>query len=154
MSKLADEWNCDDCGARCRSGALCDCWTKAVEPPRATTGSRRLNEAMYDTWVEHMAMPEPGSDDGLVRPYMACACGWRSDDLLGDDTWICSNNPGNSYAIHLANHLHDAAIEALAGRPIAPNPPPRLVVCNLSWCGESDVHAHVVPVPAQETDRG
>lgn len=116
---LGDGWICDDCGAHCRSGALCGCWRKAVGTPDITTGSRRLNEAMYDTWVEHMAMSEPGSPDGLVRSYMACACGWRSDDLHSDDTWVRSENPGASYANHLANRLHDAAIKALAGRTVA-----------------------------------
>lgn len=71
-------------------------------------GSQALLTALYDTYVEHIGMVEHDGPDG---PYLWCACGWRSDDLDGHGTR--SDNPGESYAVHLTNAQHAAAVKAL-----------------------------------------
>lgn len=67
-------------------------------------GSSALLTALYDTYVEHIGVVEHEGPDG---PYMWCACGWRSDDLGSNDS------PGQSYAVHLTNAQHAAAVKAL-----------------------------------------
>ena len=66
-------------------------------------GSSALMTALYDTYTEHIGVTETEGPDG---PYIWCACGWRSDDLL-------SGPPGQSYAVHLTNAQHAAAVKAL-----------------------------------------
>lgn len=71
-------------------------------------GSVALLDALHETYVQHIAISEPDGPDG---PYLWCVCGWRSDDLDGRGTR--SDNPGMSYAVHLTNAQHAAAVEAL-----------------------------------------
>lgn len=75
-----------------------------VESDQTFIGSIALMDALYNTYVEHIGIPEA---EGPGGPYMWCACGWRSDDLGPND------NPGNAYAIHLTNAQHAAAVKAL-----------------------------------------
>lgn len=72
-------------------------------------GSQALITALYETYVEHMGIVETNGPDG--RPYLWCACGWRSDDLDGHG--MRSDNPGMSYAVHLTNAQHAAAVQVL-----------------------------------------
>jgi len=71
-------------------------------------GSVALLDALYETYREHIGTTE---SEGPSGPYLWCACGWRSDDLDGHGTR--SDSPGQSYAIHLTNAQHAAAVKAL-----------------------------------------
>lgn len=66
-------------------------------------GSMALINALFETYREHIGITEHDGPDG---PYIWCGCGWRSDT-------ISSDTPGASYAIHLTNAQHAAAVKAL-----------------------------------------
>lgn len=66
-------------------------------------GSIRLMDALYETYLEHIGIFEPTGPDG---PYIWCACGWRSDTFT-------AREPDTSYAVHLTNAQHAAAVAAL-----------------------------------------
>ena len=107
------------------------------DDPTVFIGSVALIDALYETYVEHIAISETEGPDG---PYLWCACGWRSDDLDGHGTR--SDNPGMSYAVHLTNAQHGAAVKAL--QPIVRRIlPPDLVPCT---CG-----AEMVPPYPNDT---
>lgn len=61
-------------------------------------GSNALITALYETYTEHLGMVE-GDEHG--EQYVWCVCGWRSDDV------------DESYAVHLTNAQHAAAVVAL-----------------------------------------
>lgn len=67
-------------------------------------GSQALITALHDTYVEHIGVVET---DGPNGPYVWCACGWRSDGFGPDDS------PDHSYAVHLTNAQHAAAVKVL-----------------------------------------
>lgn len=75
----------------------------ARDDPSVFIGSVALMDALYESYLGHIGVAEL---DGPQDPYMWCVCGWRSDDLD-------NSNPGNSYAIHLSNAQHAAAVIAL-----------------------------------------
>lgn len=91
----------------------------ATDDPSVFIGSGALLAALHDTYVKHIGMVEPDGPDG---PYMWCACGWRSDDLDGNGA--VSETPGLSYAVHLSNAQHKAAVKSLQPivRRVAPSP--------------------------------
>ena len=75
--------------------------TRAATPgliPAALMG------ALHETYVEHIGVTESEGPEGA---YVWCACGWRSDSLGPN------SDPGGSYAVHLTNALHAAAVTAL-----------------------------------------
>ena len=82
------------------------CDYREADDPGVFIGSAALLDALYDTYVAHIALSETEGPDG---PYLWCACGWRSDDLDGHGTR--SDNPGMSYAVHLTNAQHAAVLQ-------------------------------------------
>jgi hypothetical protein len=86
-------------------------------PDDTFVGSMALLTALHDTYVEHIGVAEA---DGPSGPYVWCACGWRSDDLPGGP-------PGASYAVHLTNAQHAAAVKAL--QPIVRRIRPAATTC-------------------------
>lgn len=95
---------------QCQFGTLA--WRKGTRPT-PFVGSGALLTALYETYEAHIGITEPDGPDG---PYIWCACGWRSDDLGPN------SNPGASYAVHLTNAQHAAAVKAL--QPIVYRIPP------------------------------
>lgn len=132
VEALAEKWSCPTCqgqtcvycnGASFSRATVSERLRAILAADAAPTpsgdegvfvGSLALIGALYETYVEHIGIPEPDGPDG---PYMWCACGWRSDDLGSD-------NPGQSYAVHLTNAQHAAAVKALQPivRRITPAP--------------------------------
>jgi len=90
--------------------------TDSAENDATFIGSAALLTALYDTYVAHLHIAEPDGPDG---PYIWCGCGWRSDDLGPND------NPGESYAVHLSNAQHAAAVKALQPIVTRVTPPGR-----------------------------
>lgn len=82
----------------------CPAHDETAENDATFVGSSALLTALHETYVEHIGIVEPDGPDGH---YIWCACGWRSDNLGPN------NHPGNSYAVHLANAQHAAAVKAL-----------------------------------------
>lgn len=89
----------------------CACGWIEPEPVKAEgdqsvfIGSVALLDALYETYREHIGITEPEGPDG---PYIWCGCGWRSDTM-----WGPNDSPGQSYALHLTNAQHAAAVKAL-----------------------------------------
>ena len=68
-------------------------------------GSASLMRALHATVAEHAYWSETPTDGGA---YLACACGWRSDDNYGRPEYAAS-----ALWSHLANALHAASVKAL-----------------------------------------